>query len=183
MGPSRREHLVNRSLIVVMAVVLLSASPEVGATAERSFFQLTTGNGHGFQIFDREKGRITTFLEHPHRFVAPTDESRTAGVSRRDLAHDVYAGIRVDGKTHWLVKPTVVGYLDQSHVIRARSVIGALTIDVHYLAPFGYPGNAMWMILRVANVGLRDGRGHPLFEAQPEAGALHGQSMGAIGPL
>ena len=68
--------------------VALSARAE-----ERSFQQLTTGKGHGFQVFDRESRRITTFLEHPYRYVAPGSPARTWGVGRRNLAHDAYFGI------------------------------------------------------------------------------------------
>jgi len=153
MGASLEEHSLNRFLIVAVAAILGGAAPLDARGATRSFFQMPTGNGHGFQVFERYPGRITSFLEHPHRFVAPTDATRESGVSRRDLAHDIYPGMRVAGKTHWLVKPSVTDYLEQTHVIRARTVVDALTVDVHYLAPFGFPGNAMLMILRVANGG------------------------------
>ncbi|MCB9525681.1 MAG: hypothetical protein H6702_20250, partial [Myxococcales bacterium] len=68
-----------------------------GLAAERTWYYLTTGNGHGFQVFDRRAGKITQFLEHPYRFVAPPDERRDGGIGRRDLAHDAYFGVSVDG--------------------------------------------------------------------------------------
>lgn len=49
-------------------------------SVERTWYHMTTGNGHGFQIFDRKANKITQFLEHPYRYVAPVDSQRNAGI-------------------------------------------------------------------------------------------------------
>ena len=88
---------------------------------ERSWYHLTTGNGHGFQIFDRNAGRLTDFLEHPYRYVAPPDERRDGGIGRRDLAHDIYFGLGINGAYEWLIDLTDVEYEAQTHIIKAQT--------------------------------------------------------------
>jgi hypothetical protein len=121
---------------------------------ERSFATLTTGNGHGFQLFDRATGRITSFLEHPYRYVAEATPERTWGIGRRDLAHDAYFGLRVGTHRVWLAHDhaqTEVSYERESHIIHGRSSEGGLTVDTYYFAPFGYEGNALIALVRVHN--------------------------------
>jgi len=122
-----------------------------GLAASRTWHLLPTGNGHGFQIFDRQEGRITSFLEHPYRFVAPGDESRTWGVGRRDLAHDIYFGLTVDDGAIWLTSPDEMGYEEESHIIRAAETISGVEATSYFFSPFGYEGNALVMLIRVSN--------------------------------
>ncbi|MEC9072961.1 MAG: hypothetical protein VX938_11295, partial [Myxococcota bacterium] len=142
-------------LALVFGALLLWSHPAQGVT--RSHHELPTGNGHGFQIFDRQENRITTFLEAPYRYVAPSTAARdTEGVGRRDLAHDLYFGLRVGSDATWIHNQTDIEYEEQTHVIHGRSSELGLTVDTHYFSPFGYEGNAMVMLLKLTNNGGSD---------------------------
>ena len=120
----------------------------------RTWFYMPTGNGHGFQIFDRRTGRITYFLEHPYRFVAPSGtnlpvDRTTPGVGRRDLAHDAYFGVSVNGSGRWLNQITdQVSYEAESNIIRATQRVGEVEFDSFFYSPFGLEANAMVMLIR-----------------------------------
>lgn len=101
---------------------------------ERSFERLVTGNGHFVASFDREAGRIDTFLEHPYRFFAPRNMPEDLcyeADESRDLAFDTYFGVRIDGAGTWLgeVAPT-----------EARNRIGSNILDV---TRYAGPGRAI----------------------------------------
>lgn len=143
-----------------LALFVLALSTSGAALAQgRTWHLLPTGNGHGFQVFDRQQSRITYFLEHPYRYVAPGNDDRTFGIGRRDLAHDIYFGVRVGTTSKWLNRCgspdcqdfSSVEYENQSHVIKASASVQGVAIDTHYFAPFGYAGNAMLMLAKVRN--------------------------------
>ena len=143
-----RNPFLNPWLLVAMISLVFSLD---AMAASRTWHFLPTGNGHGFQVYDRQDGRITSFLEHPYRIVAPGDASRTWGVGRRDLAHDIYFGLSVDGGAVWLTSPDEVDYEEESHVIRAAETISGVEATSYFFAPFGYEGNALVMLIRVSN--------------------------------
>ena len=123
--------------------------------ANRTWFFMPTGNGHGFQIFDRQLGRMTYFLEHPYRYVAPSGTSypypdlTVPGIERRNLAHDAYFGVSVNGQASWLNSLTnSVKYEEESNIIQASTQVGSVNLDTYYYSPFGYEGNAMVMLIR-----------------------------------
>lgn len=123
-----------------------------GATRyTRTWHLMPTGNGHGFQVFDRREHRIKQFLEHPYRYVAPGDAGRSTGVGRRNLAHDIYFGLRVDGDASWIDGQWQVEYQRQTHIVHGTSTHAGTRVDTYYFSPFGYGGNAMVMVLKVHN--------------------------------
>src|SRR5262249_31335939 len=90
--------------------------------AQRTWNFLTTGNGHGFQVYDANKNKIVTFLDHPYRYVAPRSDPRSDGIGRRNLAFDLFFGVKGTGGAGWLSAPSSAGdpeYVDQSNIIRA----------------------------------------------------------------
>lgn len=137
----------------VLLVILFTASSCPAWAAERSFHQLTTGNGHGFSIFDRETGRVDAFLEHPYAYVAALDDEGKSGIARRQLAHDIYFGIQTPSHALWLTQPEHVAYLQESNVIQARQMVGNVETRAHYFSPFGLAANALVMVLEVTNHG------------------------------
>ena len=147
---SRRSTLLG---LLVGCVVLLGPSPDSAEAYERTWQFLTTGNGHGFQVFDRQAGRITLFLEAPYRYLAPDDDRRRGGVGRRDLAHDIYFGVRAGGTTTWLHDLRSPKYDNQTHIITASSLQNEVRTDVYFFAPFGYEGNGMVMLIKATNQG------------------------------
>ena len=66
-------------LFLALAVAAgIAAAPREARAENRTWHFLTTGNGHGFQVFDANTHRITTFLEHPYRFIAPSPPTTNA---------------------------------------------------------------------------------------------------------
>jgi hypothetical protein len=121
---------------------------------------MPTGNGQGFSIFDRQQDRITYFLEHPYRYVAPGNDMRTFGIGRRNLAHDVYFGARIGGASTWINKCgssdctdyASVEYENQSNIIHGSTSFHGANIDTYAFAPYGYAGNALVMLIQVTNM-------------------------------
>jgi GH15 family glucan-1,4-alpha-glucosidase len=146
---------------LLCALAALSASLPDGAhadTVQRSWNYLTTGNGHGFQVYDANQNKIVTFLDHPYRYLGPRPDPKADGYSRRNLAYDFYFGVRGAGSSGWLSAPSSAGspeYLNQSNVIHAPTTLGAIQADSYFFAPFGYEGNAVIAVLKAP--GATDG--------------------------
>jgi hypothetical protein len=150
--PYRRpSRLLTRVTAAIAALAGVLASRSAHAE-ERTWNFLTTGNGHGFQVFDANKNRITTFLEHPYRYIGPQPgrpppaESQGDGVGRRNLAYDVFFGVKGSGGSGWLSDPQgteVPEYVDQTNIVRAPAMIGGLTAESFYFAPFGLERNVL----------------------------------------
>ncbi|MDB4967959.1 MAG: hypothetical protein JWN44_3648 [Myxococcales bacterium] len=142
--------------LVVLATLLVATS---ASAQQRTWNFLTTGNGHGFQVFDTNAKKITQFLEHPYRYLRPNaSDPHAEGPVRRNLAYDFYFGVRGGGTSGWLNTPSSTGdadYLDQSHIIRAPVTLGAINAESYFFAPFDYPGNAMVALLKAP--GATDG--------------------------
>lgn len=133
-------------------IILFAFTPGAnGQAPDRSWHTLTTGNGHGFQLFNRIEGKLDQFLEHPYRFVAPFDEHRDGGISRRDLMHDAYFGLKVGDSSAWLNELRTVAYEDQSHIIVAQDLYEGLEVSIRYFSPFELNANALVMTLSVHN--------------------------------
>jgi hypothetical protein len=147
-------------VLALLMSVAWGAFSQVSAQT-RTWNYLPTGNGHGFQIFDRQQNRVTYFLEHPYRYVAPAADDRKSGIGRRDLAHDIYFGVRIGGQSKWLnkcgsadcVDYTNVEYEAQTHIIKGSTSFQNASIDTYFFAPFGYPGNGMLMLIKIRNNG------------------------------
>ena len=125
---------------------------------QRSWSFLTTGNGHGFQVFDTNKNKIVSFLDHPYRYVAPRADPRSDGIGRRNLAFDVFFGVKASGGAGWLSRPSSAGdaaYVDESNIIHAPVNVAGVAAESYYFAPFGYEGNALIGLLRAP--GATDG--------------------------
>ena len=140
------------TLISALSLSLCTLSPS--HAQGRTWFYMPTGNGHGFQIFDRRAGRMTYFLEHPYRFVAPSGtnipvDRTTPGVGRRDLAHDMYFGVSVGDQRRWLNQITSdVTYEAQTNIIKAVDRVDGVTFENYFYAPFGVEANVMVMMIR-----------------------------------
>ncbi|MEE2758274.1 MAG: glycoside hydrolase family 15 protein [Myxococcota bacterium] len=138
---------------------------------DRSWYHLTTGNGHGFQIFDLNEGKLTDFLEHPYAYVAPPDERREGGIGRRDLAYDAYFGLTVNEQHTWFTRLDNVGYEAESHVIVGTKTLPGIQAEVRYFAPFGLDANAMIMLIKVRNTGSSDVTISPFAKANMKLGS------------
>lgn len=141
------------SAALYLAFLVVGAGHVPVAAQTRSFHEMTTGNGHGFQVFDRAQNRITFFSETANRWLAPPDAARKQRVDGRNLAHDIYFGVRAANNTTWLHDQTDVAYEAETHIIRGRSTQDGVLTETYYFAPFGLPANGMVMLVRAQNVG------------------------------
>lgn len=138
---------------------LIEGGREAHAEEQRTWNHLTTGNGHGFQVFDAQKNRITTFLEHPYRYLRKNPSNDKAeGIGRRNLAFDVYFGVKGSGGAGWLGEPQSAGvpeYVDQTNIIHAPAAVGGVNADSYFFSPFGIERNVMVGVLHAP--GASDG--------------------------
>ncbi len=122
-----------------------SPVPSIGA--------LTTGNGFGFQVFDLTQKKITQFLERPYRYLRPGANQQATGVERRNLAYDVYLGLRAGATGAWLTDPTVTqaAYVAESSIMRSVGTVAGVQAESYFFSPFGYSGNALIVLLHATN--------------------------------
>lgn len=148
-----------RSLLVPM-VVGLALGPGMPRPAQAiepvaSFRYLVTGNGFGFQVYDASANAIKHYLERPYRYLRANPQNPDGeGIVRRNLAFDTYFGIK-GTSAGWLGgrAPSEIGYVAETNMIRSAVDLGGVTTETFYVAPYGYAGNAMVMLLKVTNNG------------------------------
>ncbi|MFT3773849.1 MAG: hypothetical protein QM820_51425 [Minicystis sp.] len=157
------------------------------AAPQRTWNFLTSGNGLGFQVFDTNQNKITTFLDHPYRYVGPRPDPKSDGWPRRDLAFDVYFGLKGGGASGWLNQPTSAGdveYLEETNIIHAPVTLGSINADSYFFSPFDFDGNMMVAVLHapgasdgyvLLNFHLGGTAGQP--DSDPDA---NGESISAI---
>lgn len=139
---------------LALAAIVASARPAAAVDPVKSFTFLVTGNGFGFQVFDTSANAIKQYLERPYRYLRPNPTNpEDEGIVRRNLVFDTYFGIKVGGTAEWLggQTPSDVGYVDQSNVIHSVVTVGGVSTESFFVAPFGYAGNGMVMLLKVTN--------------------------------
>src|SRR5262245_58745238 len=133
-------------LIVLYGLWVSSFSTMAQAAAPvPSLNTLTTGNGHGFAVFDINQKKINQFLERPYRYVRPGATQMDVGVERRNLIYDLYFGVRAGATATWMkdTPQTQVGYVAESNIMRAVGVVNGVTVESYFFAPYGYAGNAV----------------------------------------
>nr|MBA3820563.1 hypothetical protein [Deltaproteobacteria bacterium] len=131
---------------LALAAVAVAAGPAQAIEPVPSFRYLVTGNGFGFQVFDVGANAIKQYLERPYRYLRANPTNPDAeGIVRRNLAFDTYFGAKVGSQAQWFAgrAPSQVGYVAETTVIRSVITMGSVTTETFYVAPFGYPGNAM----------------------------------------
>ncbi len=156
----RTPRFMARSFITgALLAIAIVAAPREARAENRTLQYLTTGNGHGFQVFDATKHRITTFLEHPYRYIAPSTipslPPEHEGVGRRNLAFDVFFGVKGSGWLSGDQGADAPDYVDQSNIIHVPATIGSTKAESYYFAPFGLERNVMVGLLHAP--GASDG--------------------------
>jgi len=143
-----------RRLVPALALVVAVARPAHAVDPVASFRYLVTGNGFGFQVFDQNANAVKQYLERPYRYLKANPANPDGeGIVRRNLAFDTYFGVKAGGTAQWLggATPTEVGYEAETNVIRSVVPVGGVSTETYYVAPFGYEGNALVMLLKVTN--------------------------------
>ena len=83
-------------LALVIIASLVPAVAEAQAVAPHtSWGILPWTNGHGSSAYDTVRRRVTSFREH-------LSARRDASTATRDLAYDLYFGLRSGGQNAWL---------------------------------------------------------------------------------
>ncbi|HEY3807931.1 MAG TPA: glycoside hydrolase family 15 protein [Kofleriaceae bacterium] len=139
---------------LALAFVVAIARPAYAVDPVPSFTYLVTGNGFGFQVFDASMNAVKQYLEHPYRYLhADPNNADGEGIVRRNLVFDTYFGIRVGSSQTWLegVTPGQTGYVNQTNVIRSEYAYNGADTESFFISPYGYPGNAMVMLMKVTN--------------------------------
>ena len=95
---SSTRYIALSAVLVTLAAARADAAPQPVRTLQ----YLVSGNGFGFQVFDASKMRITQFLERPYRYLRPRPDPKAEGYVRRNLAFDVYFGVRAGSSHGWL---------------------------------------------------------------------------------
>jgi uncharacterized protein (TIGR03382 family) len=145
-----------RRLVPAFALVATFARPAHAVDPVASFPYLVTGNGFGFQVFDVNANAVKQYLEHPYRYLhADPNNPDAEGIVRRNLAFDTYFGVKTPATGGWLAArtPNATGYVNQTNVIRSELPFGGVDTETFVVAPYGYAGNAMVMLLKVTNTG------------------------------
>src|SRR4029077_19931998 len=75
------------------------------------------------------------------------------GIVRRNLVFDTYFGVKVGSQAGWLggKQPGTIEYVAHSTMIRSEVAFGGVDTETFVVAPFGYEGNALVMLLKVTN--------------------------------
>ena len=116
---------------------------------------LVTGNGFGFQVFDVNANAIKQYLERPYRYLKANPSNPDGeGIVRRNLAFDTYFGVKAGGTARVARRARAERRRLRRRVehdpLRAVTV-GGVDTESFFVAPFGYPGNALVMLLKVTN--------------------------------
>ena len=136
-----------RRLLCLLSALIALPTASSAAQPHRSWSKLTTGNGFGFSVYDADAGKLGFFSEHPYAQPSP-------GVFTRNLAFDAYFGVRAGGGAAWLSERPVetVGYVEQTHAVRAAQRHGPLSAETTMVAPFGLSAPAVILSLKVKNI-------------------------------
>mgnify|MGYP002136797344 CR=1 FL=1 len=176
------------SLVVVWGLMAARAD----AKPSRTWNYLTTGNGHGFQVYDSSRNKLTHFLEHPYRYLRPSPgDPRGDGIGRRQLAYDVYFGLRAAGGGGWLNEAAASepGYVEETNIIRAPLSLAGVSAEVYHYAPFGFEGNASIALLKapgatdgfvLLNFHLGDGAPDPAANGESLRAVMSGGQLQAV---
>ena len=105
---------------------------------------LVSSNGLAVAGYDVTQNRITSFLEHPYR-------TRSDGAQTRDVAYDLYPGLRVGSTGTWLgdVTPSSVAYEVGTGIIHVQRTVSGLSVDEYQFVPIGLAERALVSVLRV----------------------------------
>src|SRR5437870_5934804 len=113
-----------------------------------SFRKLTTSNGFAPAVYDQDMRRIVSFRENLYRYPAPGQETR-------ELAFDLYFGLRVGGQSVWLTGTPLAeaGYENGTNLIRIVQNEHGIRLTTTYFAPFGLQARAFIAVVELENTG------------------------------
>jgi MYXO-CTERM domain-containing protein len=134
-------------LLAAFATIAAVGPAAAAVAPHRSATTLVSSNGRVVVGYDVPQRRITSFLEHPYR-------TRSDGAETRDLAFDLYPGVRIGGAGTagtWLteVAPEQVDYEPGTGIVKISRSLAELTIDEYHFAPIELAEHALFSLVRV----------------------------------
>lgn len=147
---------VVRPFLCVAALATLLVAPVSSAAAAgpvASPIALTTGNGHGFGVW--QGTRLVAFFDQPFRY--PSEGVETDNMVGAD---GVAFGVRSVGEERGLIEQPVrsAGYVDDSHVIAVTQRHGSLRTTTYVVAPWSADRGELALLLEVTNTARRPER-------------------------
>ncbi len=136
-------------LALVIAASLLPAVAEAQAVAPHaSWGILPWTNGHGSSAYDTVRRRITSFREHLYA-------RRDADIATRDLAYDLYFGLRSGGQNAWLTARPIdeAGWDGKAGIARVVQRHGELQATQYFFSPFSVGAPVVVAVVEVENLG------------------------------
>lgn len=135
-------------LLACFAVISAETSANAQAQPFTSFRRLVTANGFAPAVIDLEARRLTILRENMYRYPAP-------GIETRNLAYDLYLGLRAAGQSRWLtdVRLDEAGYETGTNLIRTVQRDSGLRVTTHYVAPMSLEARALLIVAEVVNEG------------------------------
>ncbi len=174
--PSRTTVLLEgraRRLSVRLTLFGLLALPCVvfaQPTPPRTFFSLSSSNGHGAVMVDARTSKVVHFREH----LPATEEPQLDAMGRevwvgnepqmvktRDVLFDAYFGLRAGGQQRWVTgAPTSSGYVTAapsprsgSGIVTWQHTVLGLEATTYVFAPRSLPQASFVMAMKLRNAG------------------------------
>jgi hypothetical protein len=137
-----------RAVALIAFLLLLPKGVLAQAAPFTSFRRLVTSNGFAPAVIDLEARRLTIFRENLYRYPAP-------GVETRNLAFDLYLGLRASGQSAWLTSSRIdeAGYERGTNLIRTVQRRGSLRVTTTYFAPMDLAARALVVVAEIRNEG------------------------------
>ncbi len=158
--PSSVLSSVSVSAAIVAGLVL--AAPGKASAAATTQDWLITGNGHGFQIYEKYDpaaattlAKLVAFYDYPYRYIKSKGNTSVPGVPHRNLlasgkAEQPVVGdgvyFKVDGVSTAGVEPAM-SYLEQTHIVQVDQSAASQAVQSYFFAPFDFPHNATIALL------------------------------------
>jgi GH15 family glucan-1,4-alpha-glucosidase len=144
---------VGRNLLVSALVAVGLSALATGARAQAvaphpSWSVLPWTNGWGSGAYDTVARKVVSFREHVYA-------RKDAATATRELAFDVYFGLRTGGVNAWLVDRPILdaGWDDARGLARVVQGHGALRATQYWFAPFAAPAAALVGVVEIENTG------------------------------
>jgi GH15 family glucan-1,4-alpha-glucosidase len=153
---------IAQSTLATLAVTTALTFAPHASGAPTTQHWLVTGNGRGFQIYEKYDpaasatvAKLVAFYDYPFRYLRSSGNTSKPGVSHRNLlaggtaekpvlGDGIYFG--VDGTSLAGVEPTL-SYVEQSHILQVDQAAGSAPATSYYFAPFNFPHNASIALL------------------------------------
>lgn len=166
--------LVVASAVLALPAVGVADAPAPAVAPHASWAVLPWTNGHSSAAYDTVRRRVTSWREHLY---ARRDENTVT----RDLAYDLYFGLRSGGQNAWLTARPLddAGWDGKAGIARVVQRHGDLRATQYYFSPFAIGAPVVIAVVEVENVGSAATTDAALFAL----GNLHvgGGDDGALG--